>query len=218
MKKGIIHGWGINNADYPVTTKVDWKIGRYQCCHYRMWTGAICRSKSPVRFTNKNLKKYINTTISEDWKLFMDFREWSIANGLCEENRNYMELDKDILIPGNDHYSPETCCIVPRYLNLLLLGCDSNRGKYPMGVCLHQGKVYMAQVAVKGVGTRLGTYSTKEKAHQVWQLAKAKIIDDRVQEYRSSDVFYREDVAQAFLMRSKQLREDAKNGVETIKL
>lgn len=48
-----------------------------------------------------------------------------------------MEIDKDLLIRNNKIYSPETCCILPKTLNMLISGCHKHQDSdiyLPLGV------------------------------------------------------------------------------------
>lgn len=59
---------------------------------------------------------YIGCTVHPEWHNFQNFAKW------YEEN--YIEnfhLDKDILVPGNKIYGPDTCCFVPQVINNLFI-------------------------------------------------------------------------------------------------
>ena len=45
-------------------------------------------------------------------------------------------LDKDILIIGNKHYSPETCVFVNHVVNTVITDRTATKGDYPVGVSL----------------------------------------------------------------------------------
>ena len=224
MKKGIIHGWGINNSTYPVSEAQPGKKGRKFCAYYKLWGSVLSRGLSPTKETNPHMLAYKGVTISDDFKYFMDFREWCITQGLSEDNRRDIQLDKDLLFFGNKEYSKKNCCFVPGFLNALLIACDTKRGEFPIGVTLHDKKNrnFIGQMAIDCKINVLGFNKDPMVVHRYWQLAKAKEIDRKVLQYKEHTVehnyLYREDVTEALYRRSKQLREDAKNGVETIKL
>ena len=102
-------------------------------------------------------------------------------------------LDKDIIVPGNKLYSPETCAFVLNETNLFVTARDASRGDYPIGVHLHKptGK-YQARCNNPFTGKRenLGYFSTPEEAHEAWrkrkhdlaQFVAAKESDPRVVE------------------------------------
>lgn len=63
---------------------------------------------------------YFNTKVGEIWHSCQNFSEWVEGNrfsNLRDFNGEMYQLDKDILIPKNKTYSPDTCCFVPRELN-----------------------------------------------------------------------------------------------------
>ena len=80
---------------------------------------------------------YRDTTCSEEWLCFSAFVKW------CHEQSNWdylinsdirFELDKDIIIKHNKHYSSDTCCFIPQNINKLFTKHDKDRGMYPIGV------------------------------------------------------------------------------------
>lgn len=75
-----------------------------------VWDGILCRCYSEDRVIK--FPSYRDCTVHEDWHNFQNFAKW------FEEN--YIEgwhLDKDILVPGNKIYGPDTCCFVPQEIN-----------------------------------------------------------------------------------------------------
>ena len=96
-------------------------------------------------------------------------------------------LDKDLLIPGNKHYSAETCVFVDQATNKLLNDNAAMRGDLPQGVS-QSGRGFQAQLRIKGKQVYFGTYITPELASNAYVAAKANEIrrtallqtDDRV--------------------------------------
>ena len=87
-------------------------------------------------------------------------------------------LDKDIVVPGNKLYSPETCAFVLATTNSFVIASDASRGDYPTGVSLykHTGK-YLARCnnPFTGKQEHLGYFSTPEEAHEGWRKRKHEI-------------------------------------------
>ena len=84
---------------------------------YSLWTNIVQRHKS---------LGYHDVKVCEEWRESWVFLQWYA--------RNYVEgyeLDKDLKVPGNRLYSPDTCLFIPRTLNRKLV----NLGK--SGVYLH---------------------------------------------------------------------------------
>ena len=102
-------------------------------------------------------------------------------------------LDKDIIVPGNRLYSPETCAFVLDATNSFVTARDACRGGYPVGVHFYKLKgKYQAQCGNPFTGKQehLGYFSTPEEAHEAWRKRKydlaqrvaAKESDPRVVE------------------------------------
>lgn len=61
------------------------------------------------RCGNEKFPTYIDKSVCEEWREdYYTFEDWS--SGFVYTG---MELDKDIIIPGNKVYSPEACTYVP---------------------------------------------------------------------------------------------------------
>lgn len=111
---------------------------------------------------------------------YQEFTDW------CQEQYGYMfkesngyfwQLDKDILVPGNRIYSPETCMFVPCRVNNLLLTRQNFRGEYPLGVYKHGTPTqpftgrFSSEAKVKS-----RQFATVEQAHKFWQQGKIDSI------------------------------------------
>jgi len=83
--------------------------------HYGIWTGTIMRCYCPIRL--KKYPSYKGCTVSKEWLCYQNFAKW------YTEHESYgmgYELDKDLLVKGNKVYSEDTCCMIPREINLLI--------------------------------------------------------------------------------------------------
>ena len=165
-RRKLVHGVGINDTRYTVCFKINGKA--LLCPYYDRWQKMLSRCYNP-----KELKRhptYKDCTVVEEWKLFSNFKKWMI-----EQDWKGKQLDKDILVPGNKVYGPDTCCFVSHALNLLLTDCRASRGKYPQGVCKHKGR-FVSRISVDGERKNLGYFDTPEKAADIYNLAKANEI------------------------------------------
>lgn len=147
---------------------------------YKLWMRLLERTNCAI-FTSKN-PAYLNVSICDEWLNFQNFAAW------CEEQpffkakdtkgKSY-QIDKDLLVKGNNTYSPETCCFVPQRINALLTKNDVRRGKFPIGVTFVEcvGK-YSAQVSRIGLDRKLGYYETPEEAFQAYKKAKESYIKE----------------------------------------
>lgn len=117
---------------------------------------AYCNMKRRVRYgASGKYLRYSGTSISPEWEDFEKFDEWY--------QKNYVlgwELDKDILVPGNRVYGPDTCLYVPRALNLIL-----KSKLYPGAHYDKSRSRYMAYLDCGG-RTYLGNYDSMEKAKE----------------------------------------------------
>ena len=111
-------------------------------------------------------------------------------NGYEIEGEPTAELDKDILVPGNKIYSPDTCIFVPKRINDLFVHIHGRKKNgLPTGVTYSKktGK-YQATVrescetedsenTKKKKGVQLGYFDTIEEAYEVYKAHKlAEII------------------------------------------
>ena len=100
-----------------------------------------------------------------------------------QEDWEDKELDKDLLIYQNKIYSPETCVLVPTYINSFMTKRQNARGLYPLGVTNINNK---QRIYSKPYRSNINNYETNQQqltlvyfktpqeAHREWQLAKIK--------------------------------------------
>ena len=72
---------------------------------------------------NTTKKTYKDVFVCNEWLCYENFEKW-FEDNYYVVNNEIMNLDKDILIKGNRIYSPETCCFVPRRLNILFVNTN----------------------------------------------------------------------------------------------
>ena len=85
---------------------------------YKVWNSMLERC-----YSNKSLihnPTYKDCTVCDEWLCFENFEKWYNEN-YYEVDDEIMNLDKDILVKGNKIYSPETCCFVPKRINILFV-------------------------------------------------------------------------------------------------
>lgn len=166
-----VYNIGIVGNKYPI--KIDGKTTK----EYYTWSNMLKRCYS------ENVKKirptYKNVTCCEEWLYYPNFYEWLHSQENFDEWKEEERgaLDKDILIKGNKHYSPTTCCLVPDVINSLLVKCDSVRGELPIGVFYDNTQnVYVAQCCENAEGNYIGSYSTCENAFNAYKKYKENVI------------------------------------------
>ena len=167
-KRKLVFDVGVNDAEYIVKPTINGK--RVVCPFYTKWKGMLKRCYSGKYQARQ--PTYIGATVFEEWLIFSNFRSWM-------EDKNWvgMELDKDIIVPGNKHYSPETCCFVSRAINALLNDHEADRGVCPQGVSFDKCKgKYQTYCRHNGNQKHLGYHSTLEAASMTYRTYKHALI------------------------------------------
>lgn len=122
---------------------------------YRKWANMMQRCYSDV--THRLKPYYKGCTVCEEWWNFSNFRVWYRENII--EGRQF-DLDKDILVQGNNVYSPDTCALVSHYANTVFeeRGIKSNIVRSP-----ETGK-FQAAMFILGKRIEIGLFDTEEMA------------------------------------------------------
>lgn len=167
----LIYGVGINDVMIPYFTKSKvWKT----------WTGIIRRTdnRDPIWLSSK--PSYIECTLDPRWFKLSAFKEW-IEQWDDFENK---EIDKDLLIPGNKIYGPDTCLMVRPVVNAWFKVTKHGGGELPRGVSWNSAwkigrspNPYRTQISpIGGKRTGLGVYATIEEASAVFEKARKEQI------------------------------------------
>lgn len=165
---------GVNDADYTLykTKQVNGKVQiLWTCPFYRTWRNLISRVYNEKALLRDRV--YVGCSVCEDWKTFSRFKAW-----METQDWEGKQLDKDILIPGNKVYSPETCAFIHQSLNKFLLNTASRRGDHPEGVYWNKkSKVFRAHCAnpFTGVYEYLGYADDTDEAHKLWRRRKHEL-------------------------------------------
>lgn len=168
-----VFGIGMIGSKYPS------RINSIKTREYKAWVAMLNRC------TDEKLKEeeptYQDVTCCKEWLLYENFYEWLYSQDNFDKwiNGDRWALDKDILVKGNKIYSPETCCLVPKNVNNLFLKRESKRGNMPIGV--HKNKKWNGyHASCRNPFTNrteyLGSYSTPERAFQIYKDYKEKLI------------------------------------------
>ena len=100
--------------------------------------------------------------------------------------KEYMEgwqLDKDILCKECRIYSSETCALVPKEVNYLLLKADKIRGFLPIGVNISLSN-YASRLTKNNKLIHIGSFKTVEEAFQAYKMAKEQHIKEVADKWR----------------------------------
>ena len=176
--------------------------GKHTKC-YKTWHSMLQRCYD--KKYHEKQPTYIDCKVCEEWHNFQNFAKWYEENYYKIDGQR-MELDKDILSKSKDLsakiYSPETCLIVPRCINLIFTEHFKDNG-LPKGVIyIKETNQYQSSVAVFNdkAKRRYKRFSTKEEAHQ-WHLKeKEKYLKEVANHYREflPDKVYRSLMAYQF--------------------
>lgn len=172
----IIQGIGINDFDAKVTEN------RKNLKEYRLWTSMLQRCYSPI--IHEKRVHYADCMVSENFKSYSYFYEW------CQKqigfDKDDYQLDKDIMIRGNKLYSEDTCCFVPRDINVLFTNRKALRGKYLIGASLQKRTGRFQASCKDGTGKLkyLGIFPTQEQAFEAYKSFKESIVKRLANEYK----------------------------------
>ena len=107
---------------------------------------------------------YAGCTVCDEWYNFQVFAEWYVNHKFAGLGYH---IDKDLLVFGNKHYSPDTCCLVPREINNAISSTSSK------GVRSRGGR-FTARIGAGG--KNLGAFSNVEDATRVYIKAKEDYV------------------------------------------
>lgn len=172
VKRKLVYGVGVNNADYPVYRKGEG--GKTQKCpFYSTWSRMLERCYS--KRWHKVQPTYSGCSVSVEWHKFLAFKSWMEA-----QDWEGKQLDKDILMVNNKVYSPDTCCFVSRSLNLFLMDTGSARGKWPIGVSYSLPNKKFKAMCCNPFDCKhefLGYFNCPEQAHESWRQRKHSLAE-----------------------------------------
>lgn len=155
--KKPVYGAGINDSENSVKKDKAYKI----------WSDMLARCYSDsVKSTHPT---YQTCTCCDDWKYYSNFKKW-FESQLYKDGYH---LDKDIIVQGNKVYSPETCALVPPYINSLLVCRVKRDGDLMRGVSKEKGSSsFRASCCISKHNIHLGSFKTEIEAHEVYKKAK----------------------------------------------
>lgn len=168
--KALVEGRGVNDCPVVITEYENGVIA------YTTWRNMFRRCYNPNR--TKEALSYHDCSVSKSWWSLSNFMEWFKDN-----YREGYQLDKDILVPNNREYSPETCCYVPPDINKLVLQFKSFKKSSPQGVRQTLSGRYEARVKMHDHDIHLGTYDTEERAVLAYLKGKRNLVIEMANDY-----------------------------------
>jgi len=178
--RALVYGIGDKGFKYPVA------VDRVHLTEYKLWVGLLARCSS---LWQSRYPTYIGCTVSENFKSYSYFYEWcqgQIGFKSEDENSRIFQLDKDLLIKGNKHYSEDTCVFVPQTVNKLLTKGRASRGNYPIGVSFEaRSNRFAAFCNYDGANRRIGRFKTVAEAFIAYKKRKEFLIAQAGEKYKS---------------------------------
>lgn len=176
--KKLVHGVGINDADYVVRKNETNKVNGvrklrvvWRCPCYQTWVDMIARCYSARQ--QERRPSYKGCTVSAEWLTFSNFKSW-----MEKQDWEGKQLDKDILFEGNKIYSPETCVFVTRKVNMFTVDRGSDRGEWLIGVNWYK-PLEKFQASCSNPFTKkrdhLGYFTYEQQAHNAWARRKLEL-------------------------------------------
>lgn len=162
--KKPIFGVGINDLLLQNKTKM-----------YKVWKDMLRRCYD-IKNQNKN-PTYNDCTVCKEWLTLSNFKVWF--------DNNYQEpyeLDKDIILKNNKTYSPNSCCFVPKEINILFTNRHNKRGNCYIGVTKNYNK-YVATISICGKKQKIGSYNDEYIAFLAYKSAKEQYVKELAEKY-----------------------------------
>ena len=177
----------IRDPLYPlIYGKAYFGVGLYESRTpaYKKWFQMIRRCYDPAW----QGRTYEDATVCDEWLNYQNFAEWYENNPPYDETYH---LDKDLLGGKLKHYSPETCCWLPKELNSMITKNEAIRGNCPIGVSEipHMPGKYIARLTdnYRITGKTYLFYKqfdSKEEAFRAYRSEKLKFVKSQAEKYR----------------------------------
>lgn len=109
-----VQGVGFMGVGVYAST-VNWKMTPA----YRRWSALVARCYSQE--LRKEKQYYSEVSMSDDWLNFQNFAKWYYNQPGHDLG---WELDKDLFCETSTYYSEDTCVLLPKELNLVIVGIN----------------------------------------------------------------------------------------------
>lgn len=145
-----------------------WKT-TWKCPYYVTWSHMLNRCYGVGR--NSYHRSYNECCVFEGWHLFSEFQSWMSDQDWVDKS-----IDKDLLLPGNKVYSPDTCVFISNDLNKFLIDQPRNRRGLAGCTWVERRQKYQSQCWNPFSRKRefLGHFDTEVEAHVAWRKRKHK--------------------------------------------
>lgn len=142
----------------------------------------------------KDAPCYEGYSVSSEWKNSFDkFYNWYISQPYyAHKDKFKLNIDKDLLISKNKHYSEETCVLIPRYMNDLIKTFNSDY----KGYFLHDDrknnpwrcKIYYMNSKGKRKKLVDKHFKTKEEARFTYLKYKIRQIEKLQKRFKTQEI------------------------------
>ena len=188
IKKGIVRDrtvpsiLGVGIIGDEVT-----KVNGNRLKEYNLWQALLGRCYCD-KFHVK-CPTYKDCSVSDNFKYYPYFKSWcqqQIGFGCLDDKGNHFELDKDLLIKGNKVYSEDTCCFIPREINVALIYNQTKKGKHPIGVSYSKVNNKFVVYVKKGDGSReyLGYFEDASVAFLAYKASKEAYLKELANKWK----------------------------------
>lgn len=141
------------------------------------WTGMLRRCYDKEH--QATYSTYIGCSVCPTWHNFQTFASW-----FTKRYKGGYHLDKDILTKGNKVYSPTTCVVVPRAINLAVHSRVKGDTDLPLGVSSRTTGRYVSSITKYGKsGIYLGLFHSVAEASSVYVREKESYVKELALQY-----------------------------------
>lgn len=157
-------------------------IGSIGTKAYKAWANMLGRCYYKKCLDRK--PSYNGCSVCDDWLMFSNYKKWYDSHHI-----EGWHCDKDIIVPNNKIYSPETCVYVPPSINATFAGntrASKSINGLLMGVYKH-GNRFRVNYYVNGVNAYKFFSSECEAHHFYCQKRLLRIAD--LYEFEIDDVY-----------------------------
>lgn len=157
---------------------------------YRTWMNMLSRCYDPNYITTKAGQAcYVGVKVVDSWLDFQVFAEWycvKLAESQLKSPETKFVLDKDLLSPDVKIYSPETCCLIPEQINLLLINrllYNKTRKLSTIRKC--KNVTYSIGISLNKKFTTFSGYKTEKECFDLYLSNKEKELNNSIENYKS---------------------------------
>lgn len=146
---------------------------------YKSWAGMLKRVYFP--HTDLMAVTYRGCSVVDEWFRLDNYSKWFKKQKVQPK----WQLDKDLLIPGNKVYGPDTCIFLPREINTFLTNRHNHRGLWPVGVTYHERlNKWQASCNAHGKSEYLGVFTSPEEAFAKYKVRKEQVAKELAEKWK----------------------------------